>query len=171
MTLKNQKRLVFEPDLCIGCRICENWCTMTHFKVTNPAKARIRILKDHETLVNYALYCHLCDPAPCIEACQFDALTHDEKTGAVTLVEENCVLCHACVSACPFGAVSIHPNSDSILVCNLCGGNPGCANQCPEDAIQYLPLRDIVTPKKMAISKNLQVLREEKGKGGQTHEG
>jgi len=42
----NQKVLVFEPKKCIGCRLCEQICTLTHFKVTNPKKSRIRIIRD-----------------------------------------------------------------------------------------------------------------------------
>lgn len=42
----NRKVLVFEPKKCIGCRLCEQVCVMNHFKVTNPAKSRIRIIRD-----------------------------------------------------------------------------------------------------------------------------
>ncbi len=55
-----QKVLVFEPKKCIGCRLCELICSMTHFKVTNPTKSRIRIIRDDEMQLDRAIYCHFC---------------------------------------------------------------------------------------------------------------
>ncbi|MFO7933160.1 MAG: TRCF domain-containing protein [Bacteroidales bacterium] len=43
-----KKVLVFEPKKCIGCRLCEQFCTMTHYGITNPSKSRIRIIRNHK---------------------------------------------------------------------------------------------------------------------------
>ena len=73
----NRKVLVFEPKKCIGCRLCEQVCVMNHFKVTNPAKSRIRIIRDDESQQDSAIYCHFCIDAKCIEACESEALSRD----------------------------------------------------------------------------------------------
>ncbi|MGV9171014.1 MAG: 4Fe-4S dicluster domain-containing protein [Promethearchaeia archaeon] len=132
------KVLVFEPKKCIGCRLCEQHCTMTHFGITNPAKARIRIIRDDALQMDFAIYCHQCSDPPCINACNFDALNRDEKTGAIQVNQENCVGCRKCIEQCPYAVPSMHPDKNYVLICDLCGGSPKCVEHCPENAIQYL---------------------------------
>ncbi|MFO8019760.1 MAG: 4Fe-4S dicluster domain-containing protein [Promethearchaeia archaeon] len=133
-----QKVLVFEPKKCIGCRICEQICSMAHFGITNPAKSRIRIFRDDAAQMDFAVYCHQCSDAPCIQACEFDALVHDKKKGSIRVKKENCIGCRKCIEECPYAAPSIYPTENHILICDLCGGSPECVENCPEHAIQYL---------------------------------
>jgi len=37
----------------------------------------------------------------CVDACDFDAMYMDEKTGLPVVIDEKCVACGACVDACP----------------------------------------------------------------------
>jgi carbon-monoxide dehydrogenase iron sulfur subunit len=134
------KVLVFEPKKCIGCCLCEQICSMTHYNVTNPTKARIRIIRDHENQLDMAIYCHNCRDPPCIKACKFEALSRDNKTHAIQVSEDNCVGCRMCIHDCPFDAPSMHPTENYVLICDLCGGNPACVKICPEHAIQYLEI-------------------------------
>lgn len=133
----NHKTLVFESKRCVGCRLCELICTMSHFKVTNPSKSRIRILRDDEKQTDLAIYCHQCPDAPCIEACDYEALSKDTDTGAIKVIKENCVGCRRCIEECPYGTPIMHPSGDYILICDLCSGNPECVSICPEMAIQF----------------------------------
>lgn len=135
-----QKVLVYEPKKCIGCRLCEQICSMTHYGVSNPTKACIRIIRDHQAQMDIATYCHGCSDAPCITACNFDALSRDPNTNAILVDVDNCVACRNCIRECPYAAPSMHPNGDYVLICDLCGGQPECVNICPEKAIQYLDI-------------------------------
>ena len=130
-----QKVLVFEPKKCIGCRLCEQMCVMTHFKVTNPKKSRIRIIRDDEKQLDSAIYCHSCVDAKCIEACEFDALSRDSETGAILVNEGNCVACSKCIEECPYDHPIMLPSEDYVLICDLCNGSPACVEICPENAI------------------------------------
>ena len=127
--------LLFETKKCIGCRLCEQMCTLTHFKVTNPTKSRIRIIRDDENQLDSAIYCHSCDDAKCIEACEFDALSRDSETDAILVSEEICVACKKCIEECPYDHPVMHPSEDYVLICDLCNGNPACVEICPENAI------------------------------------
>ncbi|MHA2289307.1 MAG: 4Fe-4S dicluster domain-containing protein [Promethearchaeota archaeon] len=132
------KVLEFEPKKCIGCRLCEQMCSMTHFHVTNPKKSRIRIIRDDEKQLDSAIYCHGCVDAKCIEACEFDALSRDATTNAILVSEEACVACGRCIEDCPYDHPVMHPTEDYILICDLCGGDPACVAICPENAIQLI---------------------------------
>ncbi|MDD2562702.1 MAG: Fe-S cluster domain-containing protein [Salinivirgaceae bacterium] len=89
----------------------------------------------------------------CVEACKFDAMYMDEKTGLPVIIEENCVACGACVKACPRSIIEMRkkgPKSRRIYVscvscdkgaiakkacdvaCIACGK---CVKACPHDAI------------------------------------
>ena len=131
----NYKVLAFEPKKCIGCRLCEQMCSTMHFQVTNPAKSRIRILRDDDKQLDSAIYCRLCVDAKCIEACEFDALSRDSVTNAILVSEEDCVACKKCIEECPYDHPIMHPTEDYVLICDLCGGDPACVAICPENAI------------------------------------
>jgi len=135
----NRKVLYVDQGKCTGCRMCEQWCSLTHFGVINPAKARIRIVRDHFEQVDSSFYCHQCEDAPCINACppKINALSRDEKTGAVEVDQEKCIGCRRCQKACVHGAIRMHPSEKYVLICDLCGGDPQCLKHCPEKAIQY----------------------------------
>lgn len=135
-----KKVLVFEPKKCIGCRLCEGYCAMTHYGVNNPSKSCIRIIRNHEKQLDIAIYCHQCVNPPCVGACKFDALNVDSETGAIVVNEDNCTACRMCIEECPYAVPSIHQDNNIIMICDLCGGDPKCVEICPENAIQYLEI-------------------------------
>ena len=150
----NRKVLVFEPKKCIGCRLCEQVCVMNHFKVTNPAKSRIRIIRDDENQQDSAIYCHFCIDAKCIEACESEALSRDPETNAIIVSEEDCVACERCIEDCPYNHPIMHPSQDYVLICDLCEGNPACVEICPENAIQYSVNEEKDTNQKTDLEEN-----------------
>ena len=89
----------------------------------------------------------------CVEACQFDAMYMDEKTGLPVIIEDNCVACGACVTACPKDIIELRnkgPKNRRIFVscvnkdkgapakkaCSVaCIGCGKCVKVCPFEAI------------------------------------
>jgi anaerobic carbon-monoxide dehydrogenase iron sulfur subunit len=45
--------------------------------------------------------------------------------------------CKLCTIACPYGTVFYDPDRRKAFKCNLCGGDPACAQACPTAAITY----------------------------------
>ncbi|ANF22271.1 4Fe-4S dicluster domain-containing protein [Thermococcus piezophilus] len=131
--------ILITPDKCSGCRLCEIACSLEHEGIIWPEASRIRI---YELLpgVNVPHTCVQCPDYPCVEACNFDALGVNERTGAVLVNEDNCTECGACFLACPGNVPRILPSKRSVVICDLCGGNPKCVEVCHEAGHDALTL-------------------------------
>jgi Fe-S-cluster-containing hydrogenase component 2 len=73
-----------------------------------------------------------------VEACPVEALYRDEKTRAILINDDICVGCRLCIDKCPFGGISIDPDEERMIKCDLCGGDPQCAKYCPTEALKYV---------------------------------
>ena len=135
-----KKIIRINPSLCTGCLQCELVCSINKTGLANPLWSRIHIVKDLERGQFLPVVCRQCNPAPCVDVCPEEALTKSPETGAVLVNRDVCIQCESCVSACPFGAITIAPD-ESIIVCDLCGGDPMCVKFCkerPENTCAYL---------------------------------
>lgn len=48
--------------------------------------------------------------------------------------EDGCIKCGACEGTCPTSAIDVTP--ETIIHCDTCGGDPKCAEVCPEGALK-----------------------------------
>ena len=143
-----------DPDKCVGCSVCEYACAFEKEKAFNPLKSRIRTVRLHP-LINLAVTCRLCEDAPCVAACPRDALEQSEETGVILVDEDKCNGCGWCIEACDYGAITLHPESRVVVVCDLCDGEPKCVEWCPEEALDFVT-RDILAQKaRRAVVKKL----------------
>jgi Fe-S-cluster-containing dehydrogenase component len=51
--------------------------------------------------------------------------------GAKDVVDDKCVGCKLCTIACPYGTMFYDTSTRKAFKCNLCGGDPACAQRCP----------------------------------------
>lgn len=141
------KVLVFNPELCDGCLVCQETCSQTWFKEVNPQKSAIRILDVEgqpgrqqprtERRVEYrANMCVQC--GECIDICPVLAIQRD-KRGVVRIDKNLCVGCLSCVGFCPYLAMRVHPDYTVPFKCVACGA---CAKQCPTGALSVQDLPD-----------------------------
>lgn len=131
-----QKTFFIRAEFCSGCRICQLACSLVKEKEANPAKSRIVIKRQILDGLMVPHICVNCKQPPCADACRRKAITKDTETGWVVINKEKCNNCALCVAACPFNAIVITPEAQ-VLLCDVCGGNPKCAEMCPTGAIQF----------------------------------
>ena len=91
--------------------------------------------------------CHHCEEAPCAHVCPTGA-THISPEGVVLVNKEKCIVCGACIEACPYAARGVDPYSRAIDKCTLCyhrikkGLLPACVETCPTGARTFGDLDD-----------------------------
>jgi Fe-S-cluster-containing dehydrogenase component len=116
--------------------VCEVACSIGKEGVAQPALARINVFFDEfqeEDPISVTI-CFQCADAPCIQACPKDALSRDERTGAVLVNDQRCIGCTLCRKACPWDVPKRHPDRKLILKCDLCvdrADGPLCVEMCP----------------------------------------
>ncbi|MBI5499739.1 MAG: 4Fe-4S dicluster domain-containing protein [Deltaproteobacteria bacterium] len=138
------KRLQVTPARCIGCRTCEIACAFSHPAAARPGSpqgggpgpTRIRAYPIKPPESGVPVVCLQCDSAACVRVCPTQALQRDDRTGAILVSEDRCILCRACVWACPWGNVGYDEGRKVIHKCDLCAGDPQCARYCPSRALE-----------------------------------
>src|SRR4030067_801736 len=80
------KRIIANEQVCMGCGLCEVYCTVQHSKSKDIVKAynketprpisRVRLAVSKP--VSFANPCRHCEDAPCVTACPNSALTVKE---------------------------------------------------------------------------------------------
>lgn len=75
------------------------------------------------------------------------------------------------MDACPGRVPHLHPGSKSIVICNLCGGDPACVKECAKgrwSALELAPIGSVAsrrtlakTPMELTRETALKILGEE----------
>ena len=133
-----RKMLLIDPDKCTGCRMCVLACSFNKTNTFNPVRARISVAKWDEEGIMAPIMCQQCEDPPCMAACPIDAISKDEETGVVSINQAVCIGCKMCMMVCPFGGPSFDPVERKVVSCDLCDGEPQCADICPTEALKYI---------------------------------
>ena len=139
------KRIIADPNRCIGCGTCLAGCIEKHDVPGDIALPRLTMMKTYD--VSAPLACHHCEDAPCARVCPTGAVFFDPRNHRVGVDESKCIGCSSCVMACPFGAVRIATTKvpspapfapaqtkSYVIKCDLCAdreGGPACIEACP----------------------------------------
>ena len=162
---QDRKFVSADPEKCVCCLVCEYACSMTHENTFNPTKSRIRALR-LGPLNNIAVTCRHCEDPACVAACPREALSQEESTGIIMVDEEACNGCAWCISACPFGAMMMHPDKKVVFTCDSCkdeADGPQCVKWCPEEALTFVTSDVLAQKARISAVKNLfQEAKEKK---------
>jgi benzoyl-CoA reductase subunit BamC len=128
------KTIKVDVDKCNGCRACEVICSAFHaepkYSSNNPARSRIRIIRDPLRDMYVPVYAGEYTPAECMGRDQY---TIDGKE------YEECAFCRA---SCPSRDIFKEPDSGLPLKCDMCESDPDleeplCVQWCLADALVY----------------------------------
>jgi len=140
MTVKGEKtkRVVktirIDADKCDGCRACEVICSAFHagakYSSINPARARIRVIREPVADIYVPVLAGEYAPAECAGR---DKYTIDGKQ------YDECAFCRA---SCPSRDEFKEPDSGLPLKCDMCEDDPPqekplCVQWCLNEALTY----------------------------------
>ena len=138
---------------CIDCYSCEVACKQWNgIKAGSVKWRRVNELTTgtfpdvKRTFVS--LSCMHCGDPPCEAICPVGAISKQFEGGAVLVDQDECIGCHACFLACPFG-VPQYGDDGTMQNCNMCldrlkeGKKPACATTCPVGALQFGTLEEL----------------------------
>jgi benzoyl-CoA reductase subunit BamC len=139
MTVNEKKKKIIKTirvnvDKCNGCRACEMICSAFHaaekYGSTNPARARIRVIREPLTDIYVPVFAGDYAPAECAGR---DKYIIDGKE------YEECAFCRA---SCSSRDVFKEPDSGLPLKCDMCEDDPPqetplCVQWCLNEALIY----------------------------------
>jgi benzoyl-CoA reductase subunit BamC len=133
-TKKIIKTIKIDADKCNGCRACEVICSAFHaepeYSSNNPARSRIRVIREPLTDIYIPVYAGEYTEAECAGRDKYiiDGKEYDE--------------CAFCRASCPSRDEFKEPDSGLPLKCDMCESDPPlkepmCVKWCITDALTY----------------------------------
>ena len=128
------KTIKINVDECNGCRACEVICSAFHsapkYSSNNPARSRIRVIRDPLRDLYIPVYAGEYTKAECAGRDKYtiDGKEYDE--------------CSFCRASCSSRDIFREPDSDLPLKCDMCESDPPlkepmCVQWCLTDALTY----------------------------------
>lgn len=148
------KRYAIDLDTgkCISCTACMIACMDQNDIDVSAGCSPLRQVFDTEIKgKNRTVFGHLsvscmhCTDAPCITACPSGCLRKDPETNLTVFDTANCIGCHSCAMACPYGIPAFGMDG-KMIKCDGCyvrvhqGLLPACVKTCPMDALKLVEI-------------------------------
>ena len=161
------KKYAIDLDMskCISCGACAIACMDQNDidveEGQKPFRNVFNIEKKEKGEIRFghlSLACMHCENAPCITGCPSACIRKDPETNFTVFDTANCIGCHSCAMACPFGVPNFGKDGkmvkcDGCYVRVHCGMLPACVKACPVGALQ---LTEIGEPGKIPEKNSLR---------------
>ena len=124
---------------CVGCELCGIVCSITHGDQVRRSGMRIRIKHRYPQLPTppfEPMVCRNCESPKCVQVCPKEAILQEKGRKQIQIIESKCDGCAKCAEACPFQGIWVDPLRKVAIKCDLCNGDPQCANYCNFRAIR-----------------------------------
>ena len=142
-----KKYLFFDSAKCSACGACALACIdQNDVDVASgqqPFRHTFTLENKQGDLSFHSVSCMHCADAPCVTGCPRGCLTKDAETGFTLYDTTNCIGCHSCAMACPYGVPGFGPDG-KMRKCDACierqraGMLPACVKVCPTGALVLL---------------------------------
>ena len=164
---------VIDQSRCIGCHACSLACKAEHEVPLGSYRTWVKYVEkgsfpDVRRFFS-VLRCNHCDNAPCVTICPVTALFRRDD-GIIDFDRDVCIGCKACMQACPYDALYMHPDNGTAEKCNFCAHRvekelePPCATVCPTEAIVVGDMDDKESHvSRLIATKQVSVRKPEKG--------
>ncbi len=157
MAVSVQYAFYFNSANCTGCKTCQVACKeCNHLPASNLYRHVVNYAGGEWKPTEAGFYepsdqfgyfvsmsCNHCMNPACVANCPSGALEKDDKTGVVAADHSICTGCGTCVTACPYGAPSLHETEGYAIKCDMCateralGRKPVCVTACPMRALDW----------------------------------
>jgi Fe-S-cluster-containing dehydrogenase component len=156
----NMKNFIIDTTICNGCYSCQISCKEEHvgneglpYAKPQPDTGQfwgklneyVRGQVPHVKMSYVFVPCQHCSDAPCIAACNVDAI-YVRDDGLVIINPAKCTGCMNCVDNCPYGAIFYNEDLNIAQKCTGCAHLldkdweyqvPRCYDSCPTGAIKF----------------------------------
>lgn len=109
MDHRHRPRVDFSGGACSFCTACVTACPEPVFAKTEEPAWRLTLSISDNCLLRTGIYCRSCG-----DACAERAILFQPRLGGradISFVQDDCIGCGACISACPVNATSLSPGS------------------------------------------------------------
>ena len=146
--------IVLDTKKCLNCKACTVACKFENNVPVGDETYRIWVtempLQGHFPYLHQEYQpsqCQHCENTPCQSVCPTRA-TFKTSDGVVLVDYSKCILCKACMVACPYDARFVSLKNKAVEKCTMCihrvaeGRDPACVETCPTKVRTFGDLND-----------------------------
>ncbi|MBI4683209.1 MAG: molybdopterin-dependent oxidoreductase [Nitrospirae bacterium] len=164
--------MLINLDKCVGCFACQVTCKAEYDIPFGTFRCKVETYRSggYPDIKKFFLprLCNHCATAPCIEACEEQALYRNHD-GVVLLDNSKCTGCQMCYDKCPYNAIGVNQFSGAAEKCDFCyerraikGLSPVCVQSCMGKAMVFGDINDKKSDISIALeNKNILAIAPE----------